>query len=250
MLKPKVTVLVITILLHCLALNGWAKEISVGVSTGYPPYYYEQDGTLQGICIDIVNTVAETLGYEVTYRQFPWKRLLAEARKGSVDAIMPLFRTTEREAYLLFDGLNLAYETNHLFAHKNQDIEFSGDLSTLRSYSIGVVSDYSYGKDFDSLTDLNKVVTQSDKHLLDMFAFHRFQVGIGSKYVILYFAQQAGIDKDIQFLSPAITRDKLYLAFTRKSEQEDLAATFAQALQDFLNSKPYQAIMEKYGLQD
>ncbi len=73
---------------------AWAAELVVGISTGYPPYYYNEGSRHTGICVNLVNAVAKKMGLEVTYKVFPWKRLLLNAEKGDVDAIMPLFRTT------------------------------------------------------------------------------------------------------------------------------------------------------------
>ncbi len=95
------------ILFCCLLLNGilinaQPKQLKIGTSTGYPPYYFIKNGKLVGLCIDIINYSAEELGIEVVYEQFPWNRMLHNAKTGKVDAIMPLFKTKEREAFLFF----------------------------------------------------------------------------------------------------------------------------------------------------
>ncbi len=134
-------------------------EMIVGLSTGYPPYYHKENGEFTGVCVDLMDRVAESLGIEIQYREYPWKRLITIAEKGHIDAIMPLFRTREREKFLYFDNLEIAKETNSFFTMRERDIDFDGKFQSLKGYTIGVVSGYSYGKNFDNYTKFDKVVT-------------------------------------------------------------------------------------------
>ena len=237
----------------CVALCFWATtawgaadEIVVGISTGYPPYYYEDDGELTGICIDTVNSVAQSMGLRIVYRKYPWKRLLFNAEHGHVDAIMPLFRTKERDSFLYFSNLDLVQEENSLFTWKDNDVSFDGNFDSIKSHSIGVVSGYSYGEEFDQFEHFDKVVTHNDKHLIEMFKFNRFDVGIGSRDVVLFNAHKEGISSRIRFLAPHITEGSLYIGFSRKLNHGELSERFSMALQDFKLTDAYQEILNKY----
>lgn len=226
----------------------WAEGIVVGVSTGYPPYYYKEDGKFTGFCVEVVNGVAESIDLKIEYREYPWKRLMHSAQQGEVDAIMPLFRTAERESFLLFDKMGLAYETNHFFAANSFDGSYQGRLENLSSYRIGVVADYSYGKQFDSFNFPSVETTQNETHLIEMFRHKRYDVGVGSRSVILFFVERAGLSGEVQFLEPPLSRETLFLAFTRKGEKHTLAAQFAAAMQKFIGSKKYSELAGKYGV--
>ena len=69
---------------------------------------------------------------------------------------MPLFQTKERQQYLDFHDLILAYEEVNLFMDTDSTITFQGDYSKLYAYPIGVVDGYSYGDKFDRQKNLNK----------------------------------------------------------------------------------------------
>lgn len=243
------------IIIFCLVLCfgptfswGTGKEITVGVSTGYPPYYYEHNGELVGVCIDLVNNVAQTLDLKITYKQYPWKRLLYNAQNGHIDAVMPLFRTAERDTFLYMENLDLVDEENSLFTWKNNKIKFDGSFENIQSYKIGVVTGYSYGEKFDRYVNFNKVVTQNDKHLVEMFKHKRFDVGIGSQDVVMFNAKKENIADQIKFLEPHITKDPLYIGFSRVKGLEDLSRQFSAALNRLKSTKEYQVILENNGM--
>jgi len=238
----------------CVSVCFWftiawcaAEEITVGVSTGYPPYYYEQNGDLEGICIDIVNSVAQSLNLQIIYKQYPWKRMLLNAQQGHVDAIMPLFRTEERDGYLYLENLDLVDEKNSFFTWKDTNVHFAGDFETIQPYTLGVVTEYSYGEKFDKYSHFKKVITQNDKHLVEMFKHKRFDVGIGSEDVVLFNAKKENISDQIQFLEPYITQAPLFIGFSKARGHKDLSKRFSAALKRFKLTKEYQTIVEKYG---
>ncbi len=225
-----------------------AQSLVVGISTGYPPYYYEEDGSYTGFCIEAINAVAEQLDIKVQYSAYPWKRMILSAQKGEVDAVMPLFKTDEREKYLIFDGLELAPETNNFFVSKESKISFNDSLDDLTSYRIGVVEGYSYGSRFDDFVFPKKEITKDDKHLLEMFTHSRFDIGVGNRFVVLHYAKLAQIDHTIRFLEPSITKETLYLGFVRKHSNEHFAQEFAEALSSFKESEAYRQLIDKYGI--
>ena len=239
----------------CVFLSSWVTmtwaandEITVGVSTGYPPYYYEQKGELVGVCIDLVDSVAQSLGLKITYKQFPWERMLFNAQQGHVDAIMPLFRTEERDSFLYFDNLSLVDEKNSFFTWKENKVQFDGNFETMKPYKVGVVTGYSYGENFDTYSSFTKVTTQNDKHLVEMFKHRRFDVGIGSRDVVMFNAKRENISGQIQFLEPPITKDPLYIGFSKVKGHEGLSKRFSVELQRFKLTEEYHAILEKYGI--
>lgn len=239
-------------ILFCLfALHTPAKaeELQIGISIGYPPYYYQNNGELTGFCIELIDAIAKEIDVDVQYKVYPWKRLILNAQQGSIDAIMPLFKTSEREEYLTFNGLGLAPETNQFFTLVDSAISFEGkNLSDLTSYRIGVVEEYSYGESFDSFDFPQKDITRNDAHLVEMFMHNRFDIGVGNRYVVQYFAKLAGIEQTIRFLDPPITQEILYLGFVKKRNVSGVAEKFAHQLQLYKKTPSYDQLINKYGI--
>jgi len=229
-------------------VNALAGELVIGTSTGYPPYYFVENGKLTGICVEVINHTALAFGMQAVYKQYPWKRMLLNGRTGRVDAVMPLFKTPEREQYLLFPDIEIALEENSFFSRKGLGIQFSGAVKDLKSYPIGVVTGYSYGKEFDAADYLQKVTAKHDLNLLQLFKFNRFDVGIGNRHVVGYFAKKIGGINDLVFLEPPVTREPLYVAFSKAKGHEKLAAAFSGALRDFKKTSAYRSLLLQYGL--
>ncbi len=225
-----------------------AGELVVGTSTGYPPYYFVEDGKLKGICVEVVNQTAHLLGMQVVYKQYPWKRLLKYGKSGKVDAIMPLFKTAAREQFLVFPDIEITLEENSFFTRKGSGIKFTGALRDLAGHPIGIVVDYSYGKAVDTADYLKKIVTKNDLNLMQMFKFKRFAIGLGNRQVVRYFARKTGGIEDLVFLEPPITKAPLYIAFSKAKGHEELAAAFSKALGKFKNIRAYQKVLTAYGL--
>jgi len=231
-----------------LPTEGPAGELTVGTSTGYPPYYFLENGVLTGACVEIVSLTARTLGLTVIFKQYPWKRMLHSGKTGRVDAVMPLFKTTERETFLIFPETALALEENHFFTRRAAPVRFTGRLTDIAPHPVGVVTGYSYGNAFDTATYLQKIITKNDLNLMQMFKYRRFAAGVGNRHVVRYFADKAGGIHDLVFLEPPLTRAPLYIAFSRQKGHTQLTAEFAQVLRDFKTTPSYRDILKQYGM--
>ncbi|MCP3953651.1 MAG: transporter substrate-binding domain-containing protein [Desulfobacterales bacterium] len=225
-----------------------AGELVVGTSTGYPPYYFVENGEMKGVCVAVVNRAAQLLGKQVVYKQYPWKRMLKYGKTGEVDAVMPLFKTPAREQFLVFPDMEIALEENSFFTRKGSGINFTGALRDLVGHPIGIVVDYSYGSAFDTADYLKKIVTENDSNLMQMFKFKRFPIGLGNRQVVRYFARKTGGIDDLVFLEPPITKAPLYIAFSKAKGHEKLTADFSKALRKFKNTRAYQNILKSYGV--
>lgn len=223
-----------------------ADELIIGTSTGYPPYYFEENGTLKGLCVDIINATGKKLNISVRYIQYPWKRMLHSGRTGSVDAVMPLFRTPERETFLYFYKNELAVEENRFFVKKDRDIHYTGDLKKLQTYSIGVVDNYSYGPVFDAAAFLNRIQLKNDQSLLEMLIRDRLDMGLGNPDVISFYAARNGSVNSIRFLDPAVTATPLYIGFSKARKTRAMAMAFSETLAIFKQSSAYTTLLNQY----
>ncbi len=243
--------LLITILICISSHKNQAQDnhLRVGVSTGYPPYYFHTEEGYRGVCVEIIENLCAAMDLQIKYIEYPWKRLLLSAQRGEVDAILPLFKTTQREKYLNFGNLILAYEEVNFFVKKDSQLRHIDNHEELFQHLIGVVSGYSYGDYFDSRSGVKTVVTQNDKHLLKMFIHNRFPVGIGNRFVVAHNASLFGVPGDIAYLHPPVSREPLYMGFTKKGGKEHLTGRFSQMLVQFKKSERYLKIIQKYGLE-
>lgn len=226
------------------------KELNIARQENYPPYIYEQDGNLTGICADLADAAFTMLGISVTYTEYPFARMLKKAEWGQVDAVMMVFKTPEREKYLHYPKNSLFYEHNSFFTKKDTPVIYSGELDDLKGYPIGVVLGFSYGEEFDNAKGIEKEVSVNHELLLRKLRGGRFEVGLGNKHVVSYYANMIGFANSIKFLEPnQFDKEPLFIAFSRKkSGYGKLAEEFSEAIRKLKESGQYQRILDKYNI--
>jgi len=226
------------------------KEIVVGYFEDFPPYTFEKNGKVTGIFPDMLAEVNKLTGIKIKYTKLPWKRLLANAKNGEIDAVMPLFKTREREAYYYYPSRGCAVAEVLFFTWKDFNIDYTGNFQELIPYNIGIVEEYFYGDDFDNANYLLKDVSPSDEALMEKFSKGRFKIGVGTRRVIEFYAQKFGIRDKIKFLEPPLVIKSLYIAFSKKKIPQEFVNTFSSALEKMEKQGKYSEILSKYGCSD
>lgn len=222
-------------------------QLHIGLSTGYPPFYFfDKNKQPTGICVDIINQVAQAMNISVRYESYPWKRLLKHGKEGKVDAVMPLFKTDEREQFLAFPETGLIDEANRFFTSSSNSIKYSGKLTDVVNHKIGVIDNYSYGKNFDNTDFTNKTIVQDPKQLILLVQRKRIELGLGNSKVISYFAKKMDAADEIHFLSPPVTISQLFIGFSKKRVDKDFVNQFNKQLQKLKTSKKYAEIIQAY----
>ncbi len=239
---------------------GFKNDIALGVGTqkiiigfdqeDYFPYSYKKDGNYAGVCTEIIKIVTSNLKLEFEYKEDKWDTLLDYAEKGKIDAIMPLFKTKEREQYLLYPYNGLVVEENFLFAKKNNNIQFSGNLEDLRHYMIGTVTNYSYGSKFDEATYLNKKKFQGVGTLVKNLKEDKIKIAVGAKRVINSYAKKLGIEHEIELLKPSLGKCLLYLAFSKKKGYKELGKKFSNEIEKLRRDDTYNEILKDNGIEN
>ena len=242
-------VLVIFVIFFAIACPAHAEvaQLHIGLSTGYPPFYFfDENKQPTGICIDIVNQVAQSMNISVQYVSYPWKRMLKYGSDGKVDAVMPLFKTNEREQFLTFPETGLIDETNSFFTSNANTIKYSGKFTDIINLKIGVIDKYSYGKEFDNIDFTDKTIVQDSKQLILLVQKNRIELGLGNSKVVTYFAKKMDAADKIHFLYPPVTINPLFVGFSKKRVSQDFVNQFNKQLQKFKTTKAYAEIVQAY----
>ncbi|WP_292379653.1 cache domain-containing protein [Methanosarcina sp. UBA289] len=107
-----------------------------------PPYNYIENGTLQGISVELLEAITEKMGKKVAREEIklvPWTEGYQAALSGNNTVLFTTVRNLEREQSFKWAGPIYTY-TNVLFARPDQEITIKSP-EDLRGYRIGVVVD-------------------------------------------------------------------------------------------------------------
>jgi len=227
-----------------LAIVVQAKNFKLAYEE-YPPYEYKQDGKLVGVDIEILEEAAKIAGATLEFKEYPWARATKMAEDGEVDAIFSMSKTAEREKVFYFPAINLASETNVIFANDS----YKGDVKSLvdlKGKTIGVIQDYSYGTDFDNFKDCKKELNSNQDALVKKLQANRFQLAINNELVGNYMAKSIGAT-NIRVLSYVVNTDPLYLGISKKAPNgKEFYDKISAALSSMEKSGRLKAIRDKY----
>jgi len=219
-----------------------------------PPFNYQENGTLKGISIDLLEAVTERMGQRVSRDQVQlvsWTDAYQAGLVGPDTVIFMTGRVPQREA--LFQWAGPIY-TNHnvLFARPDQSITITGP-EDLKEYRIGVIADditvqqlLDLGVGADQLvqeTSPAALIAMLESGAIDLFGYSE----VTGRYMI---EKETG---DYYAFSVVYTLPSLegYYAFST-NVPESTVRSFQQALdalrteRDVAGLTPYDRIVRRY----
>ncbi len=241
------SVLIVVYTICCEKIYSQTSKIDV-VYTDWFPYTYKENGEALGFEIEIFKAVMKSLNIETDFIKYPWRRCLNSLEEGSADAVVSLLKTPERDKYTLFPDNYISLSKTVLFTKVGNNIEFKGSYEDLKSYTIGVISGFSYGDSFDKAYYLKKDYAQNAQMLIKKLLNDRHDLAAENQVVISGYALKMNVKDKIKFLNPPIHTQKLYVGFSKVKGLKQLCDDFSIALSKFKNSQEYRVILEKYGV--
>jgi polar amino acid transport system substrate-binding protein len=217
------------------------------VADPYPPYQYEEDGIVKGIDYDIIASAFRAVGYDVQVRLLPWEECLRQLDAGGADGIFQITYTPEREERYVFSDLLRKAETA-FFALSNQTMQLSETVNLheqLQSFTLGVLSGYSYDPVIDSLDLTMKVGVDDQEDLLLGLKEKLFDLAVMDVGVAAFLAGRLGISGIERVEGFAVTRE-LHVAF--RPACKDLVSPFNEGLKKLKEQGASQRIAKRYGL--
>jgi len=213
----------------------------------YPPYEYIDKGQIQGFEIEVIREACSRMQVDPVFRVYPWNRALYMIRKGQADAIFSLFKNGERLKFLYYPAQNISYERNIIIARQDFDTKIS-KVSDLKGLSVGVISGYTYGREFDGFDQMNKEVCENPDNLLDKLIAGRMDVAVINDFVFRDLRREKDNTAGLKVLC-TISAEPLYVAFSkaRGPHLETVSKRFGDSLHEMKTDGTYRAILEKYG---
>lgn len=208
-------------LLMVLVFPAWAQQgtetvepltITVGANHA-PPYRILEGGERTGLYVEIFEEIAERLGWEVHYREAPFRRVLRMVQQGEVDVMLGPLETKERAELMEFVAPAFPPERRLFFyLNKEHRIERYADLY---GRAIGVLEGASYFPRFDDDEDLLKEPAPRYENLMLMLQKGRVDVVIAPELVGLYAVEKLGLDIEVSpFFVPG---ERSYIAVAKNS---------------------------------
>lgn len=209
----------------------------VFVCEDWPPFEYMKDGRMQGIDVDLVDRIMNSLRIPYEIRSYPWPRAWKMAEQGQVEAVLSVSYHPDREKVLYYtDGQRAAAEdgglpvdylwvTRYKFFVKSRNGsngEFdSYDRIIESNLRVGLNKGYSYFPDFPADRFNSRYYFDTESGFMgliqDEIDLYPMDMTVGR-----YTLEAMGLEKSVTAL-PKVLFSKAYLCpFVKKSDYSDL----------------------------
>jgi polar amino acid transport system substrate-binding protein len=234
-----------------LGLSAAARAEPISMLTlDYPPYAFEENGLAKGIAVDLVIEALKRTGRSASVTVVPWARALDSAKNGDADGIVVAGKSPEREQILDYCRETLLEQSIVLFAQADSSLTFDGNLESIASLPIGVVSSVSYGAKFDAAvknTTFQKLdpVSHSDLNARKLLG-GRIDLMISNRYVGLWSLKKIDGLAKVKELSPPVEQILSYTAFSKKRDLGAVRDAFDAALKGMKADGSFAKIVAAY----
>lgn len=207
-------VLSLLALLLCWATQVQAARPLTIVMESYEPYQYTEAGAFKGTDVETVRQICAAAGCDPQFVDVPWQRANQMVKNGEADAIFSLFKTPEREEFLVFPQAHLSEERNVVITARNSGLTINA-LEDLAGKTVGVVAGYSYGDAFDAATAFTRDEAKDNDTLLTKQAAGRTQAAVINQLVLETLAGPLNL-KDAFDIQPfTVSQGQLFIGFSK-----------------------------------
>ena len=189
-------------------------DVVIIATYDWPPYV-ERNLPHGGYVMQVIQAALVSAGLDARVEFMPWARGIALLRDGKVAAVVPAYKTAERERECdlsaPFPGGPL---TLFALADKARHWDNLHDLSGLR---IGVVRGYAHTEAFDGATFLNKEVANDETANLRKLLAGRIDAMVADRNVVRYRFQRdiSGDPAALGEYDPILGERDLHVCFSR-----------------------------------
>ncbi|UCB44487.1 MAG: amino acid ABC transporter substrate-binding protein [Spirochaetota bacterium] len=217
------------------------------VADPYPPYQFEENGTLHGIDYEVISEAFRIHDIDIETRLCTWEECIGQMEDHKVDGIFQITRTPDRENRFLFTEM-LRMAKTVFFKREEDSTELDRDIDVLHQLhglKVGVLSGYIYNADIDRLAEEYKLKVGQSEQLVKGLVRGEFDLALLDEGVAFYLIRKLKIKGIIEMSGYEIKR-MLYVAFQK--DMINLVNFFNSGLQRIRQDGLYIKIMKKYGL--
>ena len=226
------------------------------VADPWCPYNCGCNDKNPGYMVEIARTVFERYGHTVRYFNVPWARAIYGTREGQYDGIIGAGPTETPD--FVFPDIELGI-ARHTFYVKNGNPWRYDGLDSLKTVTLGVIKNYSYGDLFNAYIVPNQdnpkriQVISGEKGLalnIQKLEENKVEAIIEDRAVFQHYLLKTNIPNIFSEAGVAYT-EKVYIAFSPKLKKaRAYAESLTKGMQALRKSKRLSRILKKYGIED
>jgi signal transduction histidine kinase/ABC-type amino acid transport substrate-binding protein len=228
-----------------LAITGEEQEaprtLLVRGDHNYPPYEFVNDqGRPDGFNVDIITAVAKAMGLAVNIHLGPWEVVRSQLAAGEIDALIGMFRTSEREKSFDF-SIPHFIASYAVFVRQGSPIQSLADVTNRKI--IVQLDDLGHDYLVENRISPHLILKQDWAEVLTSLANGEGDCAIVSRVQGTRLIDRLGIT-NLAIVGPPIIQRKYCLAVTEGNT--DLLAKLNEGLSIVKHNGTYDEIYEKW----
>jgi len=227
-----------------LAANKGVPVFQI-VTEDLPPYSYNENGKVVGLCAEIVREMLARLDHPDTIKIYSWSRAYNLTLNNSEYAIFSAIRLETREKLFKWVG-PLVTDRSVFIMRKGGSISVKTYDDAKKVRAIGTYKD-----DFAEMhlkekgfTNLESVV--DDRLNLKKLIAGRIDLWFQSELASAHIARMEGMDHLVQ-IGPSLREDPMYLAFNKDTPDAEIER-WQKALDSIKADGTHARMLKKYSL--
>ena len=245
----KVLILLLCFMYIANQLLSQQKRINI-VTFNYPPYMVNDNGSISGMFVEIVEEVFNRLKKPISIQFYPGLRSFLMMQNSEVDGFFSVKKTPEREKTMLFPHEALLKQDYVIFKSIDSDFQFDGDVRSLQKVRIGVINEMSYGSIFDKAVKDGIIVNIDSSPTFEVIfqklIAKRMDVVISSKNVGISLIKKYGYQDKIIICGPPLETVESFIVFKHTPAGKQLSDSFDRVINDMKKDGTLIQIQRKY----
>lgn len=222
-------------------------------SPQFPPYVFAREsGQIEGVAVEIVAEVFQSMGIDYDNTIYPWARALHMLTHGDVHALYTMMKNEERAAVFYYPAEPLIKSKWVFFIRRANvgTLKFDS-FNDLKGKRIGLVRDVKYTKalwDFVRRENNYELVPLPERNLKKLVS-DRIDYTVCEYANGMDWARALGIEHEVSALTAnPLESTPLYIVFSPKQVDRKFVDRFSDELKKFKSSDRYLQILEKYNI--
>ncbi len=217
----------------------------------YPPYASTEasTSTISGIKPGIARLIGTDRGFVAQIKLLPLVRCLEAVKKGSIDAVLPLFKTPEREKFMDFSQTVLTQTSS--FVYRTTSFPEGLNWNTfddLKKYRVGMVRGSHINRLMEETIGEKKTIFLSSDPatLMKMLAGGRLDLVPVDTRVAKHLIRQEGFSSKLSISEKIISQEESYFGVARNPQGKQLINEINLFLNSAAGKNAIQDLLENY----
>ncbi|MFS0574624.1 amino acid ABC transporter substrate-binding protein [Sporosarcina sp. 179-K 3D1 HS] len=225
------------------------KVLKVGTTGLVYPFSFKENDKLQGFDVEVIEKVAENLGYEIQWQLADFSGLMGQLESGKIDTVAnQVAVNAERQEKFNFTGPYAYDGTQILVREDNNEIQSVEDL---KGKTVAAVLGSNHAKNLETADTSGEVKIKTyEAHdgTLHEVEFGRVDAYVSGRNILS--AELGKIDLPLKMVGEPITFQEVAFPFVKEEENDALIEEFNKVIDKLREDGTLKEISDKYFKED